>query len=1600
MPSSLFLAYTAADANWIISHPELITSGQVLYSGIEPHLIFKKANIAAQDITEFYHQINFPEIYLRAKSWHEKFEYILRQIGQKHTYDFSYKGIDLISCSINLLYYFFYEASIAYYLALAILTTYHPQHIWINSSPIAPTTRWGFAPLPRISYENQIWPVLRGQSVTIHPIGKLQSIEVASYTSKNRGNPYQPKEPPGDQIIHHLDSMIKSNILFALQNNFLKNYAPIGQSLTKLFPISTFDLSTGQLIQGWLNGRFVAISHQPRNLSISQASHIFGSIFQTLDSSDYCSDDSINLWPLIKSRIQLFMNDDLPEVMIWTDTSSKVLSQIKPQLLVLAEEVSLPARTLGALATNLGIPKLVIEHGAPASYDASLSTAEQQDDYWRYNYGETRADYLCVWGDYGRKQHIEKRGLLPERIFATGWPWIEQQLQKYQELLHSTPRHGLQLSKGNYVSRLKILYLSTATFKFYYYLYGTIFETLKQLRQTWSIKFVLRPHGAEDINLLHDLADQVQIDIEINNQDDLLEQIVESDIVLGGSTSVFSYAIALHKPCIYVDLLKPQDSLPYGLEQAALAVKTPDELLPAIEYYLNEPKSEQAQRWERQRRFTQQYLGPLDGKATERIATVVSRILRSQTASKHQHSEKYPSKQPLSQQQLTPMNLASPVRIDIGCGPRKAPGFIGVDIAPAPGVDIVADLGQAFPFDDSTVDELRAHDVIEHLADRIHTMNEIWRICKPGAKVDVRVPSSDGRGAFQDPTHISFWNINSFKYYCVEFPPYLELCHQYGFKGAFKLLKLDHEQSPDHVIHVNAELEVIKPIPDGGVSSTPSSQVKVPVGNLDPIERSGERISTPTSRHQETANWEASPSLLSIYTQIYQQDPDNRAVIANLRRERQRLAQEWLELDAQELESIYPASLRQVYQAFLNSGLQREPLTPTEAAFVEEQRSQLTTASDGTQYLKHFLVLSLYCRIDQIPLPSDVAMLPDWFLPDYLQLLLAMPPYYQQPGDGDRYYIHFHQAIHNIHQSIFQVRNLPSASDIITQVAKNASFISLYFNEHNLKDLYIWRSDFLEAALHQEGYAVDYKFAPRPVNRRKIRLGILANHFDEAAETFSSLTIYEYISREFDVTLYTFRFPQSTIGNYCRKCANDLKVLPPDLASQVDVIRDDDLDILFIGTNVTIGTTPICLLAVHRLARIQLTSITSITTTGFRHIDYFLSGKLTDPSPDAQSHYRERLIQLPDSVHCFSYGPGLPLSSCTISREDLGIADDCIVYISGANFFKCIPELIHTWAKIIAAVPNAVLVLLPFGPNWYGNYPKRAFIQHVTGIFNEYSVENDRILILDPKPVPNREDVKAYMAIADIYLDSYPVCGTTSLMEPLELGLAIVSRKGEQMRGAMGAAILEAMQLSDLVTDSESDYIQLATMLGTDASKRTYFQKQVQQQMNANPPVLDSQRFGTMISDVFKKLVTDYEVKILVDRLNLRSINVLVFPDWQTPEEELLESLMAVMEAIAHNPHPDTITLLIDTTGIDPEEADLALSSIAMNLMMEEDAERYESLEISLVDQLSPLQWQALLSQIRGRVVLPAENEGAIEGAKAGELPRFSLDDIGRLGEG
>ena len=129
---------------------------------------------------------------------------------------------------------------------------------------------------------------------------------------------------------------------------------------------------------------------------------------------------------------------------------------------------------------------------------------------------------------------------------------------------------------------------------------------------------------------------------------------------------------------------------------------------------------------------------------------------------------------------ITSTGLRKKIVVDLGCGNRKEEEhFFGVDIRKCPGVDVIADLDNNFPFKNNSIDEFHATESLEHLKDPIHVMNEIYRCLRPYGLLHFEVPSTSGPGAFQDPTHKSFWNENSFWYYtdsCRHFYPDLIKC--------------------------------------------------------------------------------------------------------------------------------------------------------------------------------------------------------------------------------------------------------------------------------------------------------------------------------------------------------------------------------------------------------------------------------------------------------------------------------------------------------------------------------------------------------------------------------------------------------------------------------------------------------------------------------------------------------------------------------------------------------------------------------------------------------------------------------------------------------
>jgi len=142
--------------------------------------------------------------------------------------------------------------------------------------------------------------------------------------------------------------------------------------------------------------------------------------------------------------------------------------------------------------------------------------------------------------------------------------------------------------------------------------------------------------------------------------------------------------------------------------------------------------------------------------------------------------------------------------------------------------------------------------------------------------------------------------------------------------------------------------------------------------------------------------------------------------------------------------------------------------------------------------------------------------------------------------------------------------------------------------------------------------------------------------------------------------------------------------------------------------------------------------------------------------------------------------------------------------------------------------------------------------------------------------------------------------------------------------------------------------------------------------------------------------------------LKLKGINLIIFPDWSQPEETLELELARVLRAIAIHPDKSQIALLVDITDISNEEdANLILSSVTMNFLMQEDLDVTEGPEISLFRNLGDSQWAALLPLVQARIILDQENEQTISSfhlltakTTAGNITACRLEDLNKIGAG
>lgn len=589
-----------------------------------------------------------------------------------------------------------------------------------------------------------------------------------------------------------------------------------------------------------------------------------------------------------------------------------------------------------------------------------------------------------------------------------------------------------------------------------------------------------------------------------------------------------------------------------------------------------------------------------------------------------------------------------------------------------------------------------------------------------------------------------------------------------------------------------------------------------------------------------------------LLVQGYRNDPANPEFSGQLLELRQGLAAFILETDLSELTRLFSRDFGKVYRLLLNSSLQNELLTAEEREVFEAFSATVQSNPQGECNFRELLVYMLYSLGHRRHIPTSIEYIPAWFQEDYMGYVLYAPQGMLEIGEADRYFEHL---LRWVREMDLRIQKSPSADLTIkwaTAFANRLNLIPVYFTTADVRELMTLRAKILAFVLGRNGVVFDTTFPPRKIGLKKIKVGFLNAHFGSQTETYTTLPSI-YLDRDkFEIHLFALYGGEGALIEHCVKNSDSMVMLPGNLLEQVATIRNAELDILLIGTNVTAVTNQVAMLSLFRLAPIQLTTNSSPMTTGMPFTDGYLSGKIKkfDGYTD---QFTERVLLFDAPINCLEFTIDSQPAKTNFTRQDLGIPQEVVVFVSGSNFFKILPELQETWAKILKRVEGSCLLLHPFNPNWTNAYPIKQFERSMRELFRRHEIDDNR-LIISTNLLPTRMDVQNLLSIGDVYLDSYPLSGSVSLVDPLEVSVPTVIWHGDTFRSLLAASMLSDLGVSELITSDEEGYIALAVRLASDVTYRKAMQDCIRNSMANQPCIFDCAAYGRQVGAVLEKL--------------------------------------------------------------------------------------------------------------------------------------------------
>ena len=282
-----------------------------------------------------------------------------------------------------------------------------------------------------------------------------------------------------------------------------------------------------------------------------------------------------------------------------------------------------------------------------------------------------------------------------------------------------------------------------------------------------------------------------------------------------------------------------------------------------------------------------------------------------------------------------------------------------------------------------------------------------------------------------------------------------------------------------------------------------------------------------------------------------------------------------------------------------------------------------------------------------------------------------------------------------------------------------------------------------------------------------------------------------------------------------------------------ELIRADQIDIL---VDLTMHTADNRVLVMARKpAPVQVNYLAYVGSSGMSAMDYRLSDRYLDPPGSDESIYAEQTLRLDGTYWCYRPSVTVELRPRPTPHH-APLTFGCL-----NNFCKVNPPLLAVWAKILAAVPEARLLLHAY---------KGSHRERTLSTLQTVGVRAERVSFVSKLPI---DDYFELYQTLDIALDTTPYGGGTTTCDALWMSVPVVTLAGERAVGRGGASILQNVGLPELIAATPEEYIAIAVGLAQDPARRQELRSTLRGRMQASP-LMDDRGYARSIEAAYRQM--------------------------------------------------------------------------------------------------------------------------------------------------